>query len=215
MFTFVKMTRPKAPAQESSWLISSNMHLTEYALEAYCLNLLRQERLVAEVEEHLLCCTYCQLSLEKTQVYVDASRHAAKLVREKEINIDRQGRFRIHSSLATAAAAVFALMLFHPGQDVQHGMPLPVKLVSVRSNGAVEISAKRKVEFLPDISGLEEHGALQYQLANSNGERVAIGVLSTAKSIVHEDGLSAGKYWLRVMDSSGQLVLREFAVVVK
>lgn len=69
--------------EDSVPLILEDSHLTEDALELYCLNMLDEERDVPLVEEHLLYCQHCQKRLEKAQSFVDAAKSGQNGSRRK------------------------------------------------------------------------------------------------------------------------------------
>jgi hypothetical protein len=56
--------------------LDQNTHAVDEVLESYAIGTLAEPAL-AELEEHLLICTYCQQRLDDTNAYVTAMRTAA------------------------------------------------------------------------------------------------------------------------------------------
>ncbi len=191
---------------DSVSLILENSHITDEALESYCLGLLDQETDVAAVEEHLLYCGYCQSRLENTQKYVDAAKAAAERLNEAKPPGKDGGKMRrmvLPIALAAALAGVAIL------QRLPVAEPVAVALVSFRDTTATVVPAGAPVQLAPSLEGLDGSGGLRYELANERGEAQREGDLVGRVEVT---GLRAGRYWLRLKRKTNGELLREFAL---
>lgn len=209
------MERRLPQNEDSVPLILEDSHLTEDALELYCLNLLDEERDVPIVEEHLLYCEYCQKRLEKAQTFVDAAKQGAKQAEEEKPQGGSKNPLRIWSIVAVAAAAAIGVVIFNPTMVQQTAAPLAFELVSLRNQAVLEVPAGRPLQLKPDISGLEGTANLRFRIVEASGKQVAEGGLGAAPAMIQTQALAAGKYWLRILDGQSGETLREFSISVR
>ncbi len=201
--------------EDSVPLILEDSHLTEDALELYCLDMLDEERDVPLVEEHLLYCEYCQKRLEKAQTFVDAAKQGAKQAQEEPPKGGSANPLRIWSIVAVAAVAAIGFVVFSPTSVRQTAAPLAFELVSLRNQNALEVPAGRPLQFRPDLAGLENSGPLRYRIVDVSGRTNSEGPLGPPPAIIEIRPLESGKYWLRVLDAQGAGTLREFSISVR
>ncbi len=201
--------------EDSVPLILEDSHLTEDALELYCLGMLDEERDVPIVEEHLLYCEYCQKRLEKAQTFVDAAKGGAQKAQEEPPKGGSGNPLRTWSIVAVAGAAAIGIVLFNPTAVEQTAAPMAFDLVSFRNQSSLEVPAGRPLQFKPDVEGLEAGTALRYKIVSGEGKMIMEGPLGAAPAIIQCQALEAGKYWLRVLDAQGQETLREFSISVR
>lgn len=201
--------------EDSVPLILEDSHLTDDELELYCLNMLDEERDVPLVEEHLLYCEHCQKRLEKAQSFVDAAKSGAERAAQEPPQSGKNNPLRIWTIVAVAAAASLGVVLFNPSAVDQQPAPMAFELMSLRDQGALAVPAGRPLQFKPDLEGLAVDAGGRYQIARQDGTVLASGALGPRPVTVLSPALATGSYWLRVLDGTGQEVLREFAISVR
>jgi hypothetical protein len=185
------------------------LHLSEEAIEAYSLNRIDAEDLLAEMEEHLLVCVYCQRRVEKLDNYHKAVRDA---LQKAEHKTKSGGGPRSWQRVAIAAGVM--LLLFVPVAVKRVGAPYEAELVATRAEQGNTLPAGRKLVLKADRRGLPS-GELAWGLFRGDGAREAEGRLKPEEALVLGE-LSAGTYWLRLYVPGEQAEpLREFSLVVK
>jgi hypothetical protein len=204
--------RPKE--EESVPLILEDSHLTEDALELYCLGMLDHERDVPLVEEHLLYCEWCQQRLEKAQSFVNAARDGAQRVAEEPPQGGGSNPLRIWAIVAVAAAAI-ALVLFFPKAIEQTPAPLAIELLSLRDQSSIEAPSGRALILRPNLDGLEGQQPFSYRLVTTQGATVAEGPLSGPAPLIRAEPLSPGRYWLRIVDAASKEPRREYSLLIR
>jgi hypothetical protein len=200
----------RLPEQERPPLWDESMlHLSEEALEAYSLNRIGAEDLLAEMEEHLLVCAHCQRRVEKLDNYHDAVRDALPAVEAKTETGGGPGAWQ-----RVAIAAGVMLLLFVPVAVERLGAPYEAELVATRAEQGNTLPAGRKLALQADRRGLPA-GELVWGLFQGEGRKEAEGRLKPDEALVLDE-LSAGTYWLRLYEPGEEgTPLREFSLVVK
>lgn len=197
--------------EDSVPLILENSHLTDEALENYCLGLVTEETELSVVEEHLLYCGYCQERLEKAQELVEASQEAARRLRNPKTKLG--GGFPgARFLLPLGLAAALALTVLVPRLRMDGGDPVAIALASYRDQAVLTAPAGKKLALTPATEGLEAPAGMRFQLVNASGAVEAQGDLG---GTIQTGGLSAGRYWLRLNDKRTGELLREFALEVR
>ena len=180
------------------------------------------------IEEHILTCESCQLSLEEidsylTHVKVAAARILVAQERPSMWDTIRGGVFQWMSkplpafaSLACVGAAVLFVLIV-PRTATQP--PQQVTLESLRG-GQLElplVHASRAIQFSLDATGLPESPSYQVNIVDEWGKLVfeTTAIRSQENVAVRADsGLPAGKFLVRILDAKMQ-PLREYAVSIR
>ena len=204
-------------------------HVPEEQIEQYAMGKLSLNCCDA-LEEHLLICESCQLSLEEidtylTHVKVASARMLVAQERPSRWDTIRGGVFQWMSKplpafaglACVAVGVVFVLTLPRPAMQV----PQKVTLESSRG-GQLElplVQAGRAIQFSLDATGLPESPSYLVNIVDESGklvyETTAIRSQDQQNVVVRADsGLPVGKFLVRILDSKLQ-PLREYAVSIK
>jgi hypothetical protein len=201
----------RLPEQERPPLWDENsLHLSGEALEAYSLNRISDEELLAGIEEHLLVCAHCQRQVEKLDSYHAAVREALPLA---AVAAPAAGKTPIHWQRYAIAAGLVGL-LFIPVAVERMDAPYAAELVATRAEQRVTLPAERKLELQLDRQGLPT-GELAWTLVSAEGAPQAEGRVA-AEAKIWLPGLTVGAYWLRLATPAApDTPLREFSLVVQ
>ena len=197
-------------------------HLTEVQIEKYAMGKLSAAS-CEELEEHLLICNSCQLSLEETDIFlthIKAASARMEVTKEQPPMWAKMPAWIARplpafAGLACAAAIVLVLLVPRPAQQT----PQQLTLESFRG-GQLELpllQAKRAVQFSLDATGLPQSPSYVVNIVDESGKLVFESTASRSQDAVtirSDSGLPAGKFLVRILDSKLQL-LREYAVSVK
>ncbi len=202
-------------------------HPSADVLEQYFLGTLKGP-LLDEVEEHLLVCEQCQDDLADCDEYVGAMKLAtANLRKEKPLDVKSRGWrswFRVSGWLSkpiwagALAAIALSVMILIPRTSPE-GRTIEVTLRTMRGPSA-EVSqapAERPFVLNADAAGLPEAGQYSMEIADGSGAAVWHGTPVRTGDRVRAEipaRLAAGRYWVRLSNSSGTL-LREYALEVR
>ncbi len=185
------------------------LHLSEEAIEAYSLNRIDAEDLLAEMEEHLLVCAHCQRRVEKLDSYHEAVRDALP-----EVQAETKPGAGPKAWQRLAIAVGVMGLLFVPAAVERLGAPYEGELVATRAEQGNTLPAGRKLALKADRRGLPG-GELAWGLFHGDGAREAEGRVKPDEALVLGE-LSAGTYWLRLYVPGEEAApLREFSLVVK
>jgi hypothetical protein len=211
----MKRRRPKE--EDSVPLILEGSHLTDEALELYHKNQLDNEQELSIIEEHLLYCPHCQDRLEKTQVFADGMRAAAKKL-EEESSSGKGGSQNPKRLFVAVIAASIAFVFAAPGLWRMMAPPQQVELSSYRSTDRGTAQAGRKIELRLNLEGLEQKTGLRVQVVGGEGQKIFEGNLQGQS--VQLPALQKGFHWVRLLapgtgaPETGEL-LREFTLEVR
>jgi hypothetical protein len=196
--------------------ISFDHHPSDAVLEEYALSRL-SEPACAAVEEHLLVCEGCQISVQQADEYVRLMKHALSIVSPGVAlsHPARPGRRVAFLAIpAMAAAAILALLM------VRRSVPPAtneIQLVAMRGGDGVPTLSAHSGPLRLDIdaSDLDIRGALRVGVVDSGGRPLwsGEGAISNGKLSINTTIRRSGIYWVRLYSSSGDL-LREFGLKV-
>jgi hypothetical protein len=176
-------------------------HIDEDLLDQYAMATL-PEGLVAEVEEHLLGCSFCQKRLVETDEFVTVFREAAtQMDARPALQPRRFWPFRI-IAWASAAAALVALVIFLISGKRQDAKlpPAMLSMQSLRGPGAAaHIVSGRPYRLVFD---LPVQATLDYEVEIV--DEIGSGILTIRAEVrngqltVPLDKIVRGSYWVRV-----------------
>lgn len=201
-------------------------HLTEEQIEQYAMGKL-SPNCCEDLEEHLLICESCQLSLEETDTYLTHMKVASArvLVAQEQPSIwdkirgglsQRMAKpLPVFAGLACAAAIAVVLIVPRPAPP----SPQQVTLESLRGGKAEApyVEAKRAIQFSLDATGLPEAPSYVANIVDESGKLVQEAPANRSADTVavrSESGLPAGKFMIRILNPKRDL-LREYAISVK
>lgn len=176
-------------------------HLEDEELEAYALGRFASEEEAEAIEEHLLCCAYCQTRQEKMDGFVQAMQSATRTVSVETIKTKPNAYVAI--AIAAAAAAIF----FIPrGLET----PVSVELSAVRSDANLVAPAGRPLKVKIDLTGLAT-GVYRWELVSSG----LSGAVNPNEPILSFPALAKGQYWVRLREARTEELVREFSLAVR
>src|SRR5262249_12941203 len=105
-------------------------HIEENLIDQYAMGSLAGD-VIAQIEEHLLCCPVCQRKLLAADEFLTAFRPAAADV-DTYVTAGWVPRLRLSRGLWAAAAAVCGLLIFIATEDIRKPKLSPV-IVSMQS----------------------------------------------------------------------------------
>lgn len=201
-------------------------HLTEEQIEQYAMGKL-SPNCCEDLEEHLLICESCQLSLEETDTYLVHMKAASARVLEAKEQPSVWDKIRgglsqwmakplpVFAGLACAAAIAVVLIAPRPAPQ----SPQQVTLESLRGGQAEApfVEAKRAIQFSLDATGLPESPSYTANIVDESGKLVHEAPATRSNETVavrSAAGLPAGKFMIRILNSKLEL-LREYAISVK
>jgi len=200
-------------------------HASEDALERYSLGV-ASEAEAEPFEEHLLVCPECQDRLAEMDLFVRATRLAARNLQERpetrwgllpHLAIPRRVWIAAMAGLATVLASAGLWSLLRPG-SVQ---PVTVGLASVRGHEqpfGARAPAGRPLRLQLDAAGLPEGPHYRLEIVAANGRAVHEAAVQGAGGALEATvpSLSPGRYWVRLYSLAPQpVLLREFGLTAE
>lgn len=210
---------------------SSAAHLSEEQLEQYLLQQV-SEPAAAAVEEHLLVCEHCQTQLEELETFTKTFRAVAPILAREDSEPERAGiqtgimawlRQQLNNpfpALAFGAAAALVLFLapFAWRNNPATGPAVTLELEAVRAATVPEAPSARPLTFRLDLSGLTPAASYRAELATNDGETILTRTVEPSDNLGNLDvaeGLSAGRYWLRLYGPNHAEPIREFGFAIR
>jgi hypothetical protein len=197
-------------------------HPTEDELEKYLLNHTTGFEMAA-IEEHLLVCGSCQTALEDAEAVVLAMRSACRqLLREQAAAPRRWWQIRIPMAAYAGSFAVL-ITVFSLGYVYRAPATMPeseLVLTAMRSGAAPHSMFARAgstVLLHLDATALPSRAPYVVEVVDQSGGRIWSGgaaVVRNAVTVKVGERLEAGRYWVRLNNSSG-VELREFELDVR
>lgn len=200
-------------------------HASEDALERYSLGSASEAEAEA-FEEHLLVCPECQDRLAEMDVFVRATRLAARNLQERpetrwgllpHLAFPRRVWISAMAGLATVLASAGLWSLLRPG-NVQ---PVTVGLASVRGHDqpfGARAPAGRPLRLQLDAAGLPEEPPYRVEIVDANGRTVhEVAVPGAGESLeAAVPSLRPGRYWVRLYSPAApRVLLREFGLTAQ
>lgn len=206
---------------------SSVAHLSEEQLEQYLLQQ-ASDSAAAAVEEHLLVCEHCQTQLEELELFTKTFRSVAPILAREDALEDRGGvmdwfRRQLSNPFpALAFGAATALVLFVAPMAWRSGPAsgpaATIELQAVRAAAAPEAPVGRPLIFRLDLAGLTPAASYRAELTSGDGDTIltrAVAPTGLTATVNAGDGLSAGRYWLRLYGPDHAEPIREFGFTVR
>ena len=201
-------------------------HPDEQAVECYSLGTLSEEDEVS-FEEHLLLCEPCQERVEESDDFIRALRVAATRVAAPRVEPPKPKpgpalRAFFPAPLAGAlAAAVLTVVFLAPRNNPVIGVAA-VHLLASRGAAAAApplpvVPARHSIDMELDATALPVRDRYVVELVDTEGRLLwtaPLAVESTSLRLSYKAGCPAGRYWVRVYDSS-RLLLREYGFEVQ
>ncbi len=196
-------------------------HPSDEVFEEYVFDRLSEER-TARFEEHLLICSRCQETLQRTDEYVALMKEAVSSRNAAPQRVAfwtlLTARLPVAAFAATAVlvllAGAMATSRFFPGSHES----VPVQLVALRGGADQDVARVRsgaELGLTLDCTGLTEAAPVRIEIVDASGRHVWSGMTGTPKQnsvtthVSHK--LKSGVYWVRLYSSKGDL-LREFGL---
>jgi hypothetical protein len=207
--------------------MDTKSHVRDEILEAYVFKRLQAEDL-DQVEDHLLICEHCQLRLEDTRQFIEATRTAAARIRMEENAGERPRSWWaalaasrpawVVAGIAVLAFAV-SLPLFHSAEPAYQEL----SLLTTRSANepAVEGRSGLRLTLRLGLQGVDEQTEYHVALVDSSGKLIwkSGPVRAETREEVRvriDQTLASGSYWVRLEgDATGQSVLREYPLQIR
>jgi hypothetical protein len=183
----------------------STPHIEEDLLDEYAVGTLTGEA-IAEIEEHLLMCSFCQKRLVETDEFVIVFRSAATQLNARPASAwKRLSRFRIVSwAGATAAAAALLAFLISQERYNTHLPPATVLMQSPRgAEAAAHTASGRPCLLVFDLAISATPADYEITIVDAAGNEI----LKTAAAVLNGrlgrlnllvQKLARGSYWVRV-----------------
>lgn len=201
-------------------------HPSEERLEEYSRGTLPEAE-VERLEEHLLVCALCQDRLSEMDVFVDATRQAARKVQADppsalEDGLRDLGRLAVKPPVvAVMAAGLVAAVALTARVSTDPATAFPVRLEALRGASPLNSHAPagRRLSLRLDLAGVPESPSYRVEVVDGEG-RVAFDrvVPQNGDATANLTGvrLPAGRHWVRVYEPgpSGAL-LREYGLIVE
>ena len=199
---------------------SFSSHISEDLLEKYALRKLTEQEL-ATVEEHLLVCHKCQDRLDEVDEYIQVMKLAVSQHPTLRPRLPSSRVWPFPARFWVATVLLIALVLAIPWQSRN----VPVHEVTLAaSRGAnpiptAEAAAGAALLLRMDVSEIVKFGGYQVSLVDSEGRelwRKRANANQNQLTVQSPGRLSAGKYWVRLSDTSEPAVfLREYGLELK
>ena len=179
----------------------STPHIEEDLLDEYAVGTLTAGA-IAEIEEHLLVCSFCQKRLVETDEFVTIFRSAATQLNTRPASAwKRQTRFRIVSwAGATAAAAALLAFLISEERSNMHLPPATVLMQSPRGAEVAHTASGRSCLLVFDLAISATTADYEITIVDAAGNEI----LKTAAEVRNGQlnllvqKLARGSYWVRV-----------------
>lgn len=201
-------------------------HPTETAWERYSFGRV-SEREAAALEEHLLVCETCQISLQEVTVYIRLMKAATADLATSPRHRIAQGwrlvRRAPSGPLARVAwitgLAAVCLALYHPYGSIPSKAPSLVNLASFRGDGVTSAQAPAREPLDLSINAADVPGAPEYRLTvvTSSGKLVWTGSPKVSDGVISvriPQGLEAGPYWVRLSTRESK-ILGEYGLLLQ
>jgi hypothetical protein len=192
-------------------------HIEEEVLDRYAMGVLSGES-IADVEEHLLICAFCQSRLLETDEFLIVFRAAATQVDAHPAPAWRRLLARgpvLWAGTATAAAALLVFLI--AGQP--HKTTLPAAVVLMQSlrgpEAGAHIASGRPGLLVFDLPVQTAGANYQVEIVDAIGnEIVSTGTgLRDGKLTVLLEKLARGAYWVRVYRrQAGRELIAEYGL---
>jgi anti-sigma factor RsiW len=206
---------------------TSAVHLSEEQLEKYLLQQV-SEADAAAVEEHLLVCAHCQTQLEELETFTKTFRAVAPILAREDAEPQQAGimdwlRQQLRNPLpalafgAAAAIVVFLTPLAWRNPAVS-GPAVTLELEAVRAATVPQAPPARPLILRLDVDGLTRATSYRAELATNNGATLltrAVAPSSGKATMEVPEGLSAGRYWLRLYGPDHAEPIREFGFAIR
>ena len=198
-------------------------HPTDEALEQYATHSLPEPAL-AEIEEHLLVCSQCQLQFEEIDAYVSAMRSAAKRLEQEDESkrrywawVSRALTFRRFGwAMAVTALVLGVIALRIAIRPDQTGEPFALVLEARRGSGMQHAPAGRRLELSLDTQGLPSFPSYPLEVVDESGQQQYESRVTAEQSAARASlraGLRRGTYFIRLYSPSREL-LREYGLQI-
>ena len=199
-------------------------HYAEETLERYALGNLLEE-LIAPLEDHIMICEPCQKQLHEVEQFLDYAAAAAKEIRteatQAKAPLPGLAWFKKLTTVPMPAWGLgFAAIVMVVVISSQHpqGEPQVVNLASYRGLEQ-SIPAHGDVVLKLNTVDLRPAQAFRVQVVSASGTEVwhgqAIAEANGDLQVKVGKSLSAGQYWVRLFETTGDSMLREYPLPLK
>ena len=199
-------------------------HYAEETLERYALGNLPEE-LIAPLEDHVLVCEPCQNQLQEVEQFLRCAVAAAKEIRaeaaQSKVTLPGLGWFKKLASvpmpawgLGFAAILMVVVISSQRPQGVQH-------VVNLASYRGLEQSIPAHGDIILKLNtvDLRPAQAFRVQVVSASGNEVWRGQATAEANgdlqVIVGKSLSAGQYWVRLFETTGDSMLREYPLPLK
>jgi hypothetical protein len=173
-------------------------------------------------ENHLLICSECQDHLAVIDAEIADIKYACRVAASTADARRRSGvfawLFAAPKPMWAAAAAALVLTVSVPLYREATAPRGEAEVTITTSRGAEPVvasaPARTRLKLNVEVQGVAVTGPCRIDLVNGDGHRVWTGQGSTSNGVVSasvSERLSAGQYWVRIYNPSGEL-LRESAL---
>ena len=201
---------------------SLGQHFGEEALEGYALGKLPEE-LLPSFEEHILSCEPCQMRLQEVEQFMQVASIAASEIRAESHAVTRPHRkvswlWAVPKPVWAAAFAALVAAVLFPSLPRSGGTTSELTLLTQRG---LEPSVPSGTHVILKLNAADLHptGLLTLQVVNASGAEIWRSPVTPSGSgeirIKVAEALRSGRYWVRLSDTAGPSLLREFAIIVK
>ena len=192
-------------------------HIEENLLDQYALGTLSAES-IAELEEHLLICSFCQSRLVEADELLILFREAATL-QDASTTPRWLNAFAFRTSLwsGTAAALTALLILLITGDSHRAKLPPAILLMqSLRGPDAgAEMSSARPFLLVFDVDVQANHADYEIDIVDAVGNEVLkrAAEVRDGRLAAPLEKLARGSYWVRVYRKQpGKELLAEYSL---
>jgi hypothetical protein len=199
-------------------------HLPEDILDRYAMGTLRMDSIPA-VEEHLLCCSSCQLKLTEADEFVRLFRDAAKKVLESPQTTERSWTsvFAFSPVLWVGAMAVTALavapFLMHKSlKQAPQVAPAVVMMHSLRGQeSGATVKAMKPLLLVFDLPASVKPADCTLGIVDLDGRKVVeeVTTLRNGRIEALAGNLKPGDYWVRLYRRGDGRLLAEYSLSAK
>ncbi len=197
-------------------------HFREEALEDYALGKLPEE-LVPSFEEHIISCEPCQMRLQEVEQFMQIALIAASEIRAESHAVTQPHRkfswlWAVPKPVWAAAFAALVAAVLVPSLPRSGGTTSELTLLTQRG---VEPSVPSGTHVILKLNAADLHptGGLTLEVVNAAGAEIWRSPVTPSGSgdirIKVAEPLRSGRYWVRLNDTAGPSLLREFAITVK
>jgi hypothetical protein len=191
-----------APMHQGEQFKMPTPHIEEDLLDQYAMGTLPGES-VAEVEEHLLLCSFCQRRLKETDEFLPIFRAAVTDVVPRPASGWRRLLALRNAIWAVGTAVVVAVVVFLiPGELPKNKVPPAIlQMQSLRGpDASVQISASRPYLLVFDVAIQATSAGYEIEIVNAMGEEILkkVAEVKDGQLTALIDSLARGSYWVRV-----------------